>query len=331
MRSALVALVLLLAGCIDAQGPAQAPTATVEPALQERQLLPEGPALDRNATVEAPVWNVGDAFLVTATYGDEQAAYTLVVSASDGSTHTLSSTDPQTATYDALFDISYVGRIRARDLAGSQQDAPVQFFSFPLADGKTWKAEWDGLSVDMVATFNPSIPTPLGNLPGFDIVATAGGAPHATYDYVPALGWWSRLEFAEGYGLRVDERVANWTGALASATVKTLLDQKGPVPLVGPNAHAFVVSPEQHTVSVLLTGTGPAIVRAMGYLDPQGHPVNSQAETVQFKSDANSFWMHEELAPTPGEWKVLSPVLHGPDASYRLQVREVGVTQKPFP
>jgi hypothetical protein len=188
---AIVLIALGLTGCI---GPSSTTTADVAE-------LPQAPvavasAINNSSAVEAPAWKAGDAW-ETTTRGAGNGRGTLVVASASSDSYLLATDNPTLAGYDAMYDVSYVGRVRASDLAGAQRDKPVQFFAFPMKNGALWSTTWDGAQVVMSATFTPSIPT-AGGAPGFAIVATKDGKAYATYDYVPALKWWSHLDFAEG-------------------------------------------------------------------------------------------------------------------------------------
>lgn len=328
---ALVLLTLLAAGCIDAGNEPVAPGATVSPPESTLLPAPEG-SLDKNASVPAPTWSVGDAWHGTVVFGDESRPITFAVTGADASGYTMGTSDNDTAVYDAVFDVSYVGRIRASDLAGHQQGQPVAFFSFPLSDGKTWTAQWDGLQVNLTATFNPAIKTKLGLSPGFDVAATVGGQPFATFDYVPALRWWSHLTFAEGYGFTLDSAQANWTGSVVASTAKVLLDVKSPTPVLEPGAHAFTVSQAQHAVVVVVQAASGAHFRAFNLMDPDNKPYATTMPSGVIGTGGPPGYFHvETLPPTPGQWKAFTPAVHGPEGVVRLLVQEVAVAQKAVP
>ena len=60
---------------------------------------------------------------------------------------------PDRAFQDAREDVSRLGPQRKSDLAGSQGDDRVQFFQWPLVDGKSWSTRWDHQPVTITATF----------------------------------------------------------------------------------------------------------------------------------------------------------------------------------
>lgn len=317
---ALVILVLgaPLAGCI---GGGEAP---VSPAAEV-----EAPPFDLplRADVDVAAWAVGDAWDVVTTGEGAGTRSTLVVTAADAEGYTLSTTDEGTAGYDALEDVSYLGRIRASDLAGSQQGAPVQFFSFPLTDGKTWTTTWDGLAVTLTATFVPAMDTTAGIHPGFAIEGKADGESYVKYDYVPMLKWWSKLAFANGYGFRVERVHVNWTGEVLRAEAATLLEATTSAP-GAPGAHAFTVGEGQSFVALSYAGEAQAYARGYVLVAPDGMPHATGPSGVTAGKGASGF--EERLPPTPGEWRLLVPTLHA-DGAFRIVVRQVALVPFAFP
>lgn len=144
-----------------------------------------------------PLWQVGD-FWEFQTTGGGQAATTFVVAKSTGSEYLLLPTDEETALYDAVFDVSFVGRTSAKDLSGRQGDTAVKFFQFPLSDNLSWTTTWDGEERTITAKA-AQVKTPLGSTAGFDLVArNATGADKVRYSFAPSVGWFTRYEFLEG-------------------------------------------------------------------------------------------------------------------------------------
>lgn len=279
-------------------------------------------AIDRNASLDAPAWRVGDAWTVESSGVADGERATLVVVAAEGSSYQLQSTSEQMATFDAMFDVSYLGRIRASDLAGHQQDQPVQFFSFPLAHGKAWTAQWDGLEISLTAGFSPGIPTPLGPQPGFVIQGTtADGQPYVEYDYVPALRWWSHLHFAEGYGIKVTAVSENWTGQYATATAQTLLTL-GPG---SPPGGTFTVAEGQTTVALTLMGYAEAHARAVALVDPD-HGERMGPAVTHSATPAGGFEVYTFPAK-PGQWKLAAPTAHHPNGFFAVHAQQVAVAK----
>lgn len=308
-------LVLPLAGCFGGKDGSE--DEGVDPAVDAP--APGSPVATGGAadgSFDAPVWTVGDAWAISPV-GDAGQPGVLVVTGAEGDAYTLATTDPDAAGYDALFDISYLGRIRASDLAGHQGGKPVQFFSFPLADDKTWTTTWDGLEIKLAAKWNPALTTSAGIHPGFEIVGTYEGEPYVRYDYVPTLKWWSHLSFANGYGMKVERTFADWTGEYVAAEAKKLVES-APAPSV-----TFTVEEGASFVHVTLQGESTQYARAWRIFAPDGTPHDQQTETGSAGSGDVS--ITERLPPTPGEWRIVSPVVNA-DGGFTLKVNQVTLT-----
>lgn len=292
------------------------------------QMLANDPA---NATVPAPVWNVRDAWTVTTgSPGGESASNTFVVTASSGTTYTLASTGVEPAVYDALFDISFIGPMRASDLAGSQAGAAVKFFDFPLTNGKTWSTTWDGLEVRVTATANPRIETPRGPQPGFDIVAALpDGTPHATYNYVPAVKWWTSVTFSEGWGHTVTEFKENWTGT-AYAPVSKEVFSLAPV---GPATHTpgqqFKVDEGQAVLAIVLIGHTEHQARAITLVDPNHAlvPLPGGDDVMVDPAVRSEFRVDMIEAPAPGQWGILMAMAHEPDGFMMVSGHQIALDE----
>ena len=320
MRSVLILVAAIVAaGCIGPSEPVE--TASVDPAkVLTDALTPPAPGLDRNASVEAPEWRVGDAWTIDSSGAGESERATLVVVAADSGSYQLRSTSEQMATFDAMFDVSYVGRIRASDLAGHQQDQPVKFFDFPMRDGSAWSATWDGIEVSLRAGFQPAIATPMGPQPGFVIQGTTpDGATYVEYDYVPALKWWTHIHFAEGYGFKVTGTAANWTGTYAVGTAKELLRLASG----GPPGGVFTVDADQTFVTMTTIGFAEAHARALVLVDPEN---NEHGGAFHEASPAPSGVFDVRTFPAKaGQWKVAAPVVHHPHGGFATTFQQVAI------
>lgn len=322
---------LLLAGCVGKEAPAMTPAeagrvGAVEPEVMVDPLLPDGSGTGSVALGDAPLWNVGDAWSIMSMGNDATEQSYLVVVAADGDSYTLATTSESQAGYDAMFDISFIGKIRARDLAGHQQGEPVQFFDFPLADGKTWTTTWDGFEVTLTAKQTPK---------GFDIVGVrADGEPHVTYDYDPALRWWSKLEFPEGYGIKADRLVEGWTGAIVTGTAELVFDSAPAPALANPGSGSFTIAEGQSFGMVLVMGGGEAWARGFQLFEPAGTPyLDSTIGTFEFGDamTAHSFRYQQPIPATPGEWHIVAPMMHDPSGWGSVLVYQVAVATKQFP
>lgn len=322
---------VLLAGCVGSEVPAADPARSAEgldvsvvadPVSEDGAPPVDAPMLG------APVWLVGDAWSVMSVGGAEDSAETLVVTSATPDSYTIETTGESTAGYDAMFDVSFIGKIRARDLAGHQQDQPVQFFDFPLEDGKTWVTAWDGLEVTLMAKKAAR---------GFDITGTVDGEPYVTYGYDPALKWWPKLEFAGGYGIRVEKLVSGWTGELKTATAKVVFESGPAAPVATPGSGSFTIDEGQAFGMVSATGAGTAWVRGFWLIDPSGtsyftgNTTNVETMDPETVGQSDDFGYSERIPAMAGEWRILAPTLHDPSGWGSVTVHQVAIASKQFP
>lgn len=339
-------LVAGLAGCLSgedapaATAPGQGetlaagiadPSALADDVEALADMLANDPA---NATVAAPVWSVRDAWtFTTGSPGGESASNTFVVTAASGTTYTLAPTATESAVYDALFDVSFIGPTRASDLAGSQHGTAVKFFDFPMADGKSWTTTWDGFELQVTAKANPRIDTPRGPQPGFDIVASLpDGSAHVTYNYVPAVKWWTTIIFSEGWGHTLTEFKQNWTGVAYTPVAKQVFS----LAPVGPATHTpgqqFTVDEGQAVLAIVLMGHTEHQARAITLVDPNHAPVPLPGgEDVMVDPATRSEFRVDMIdAPAPGQWGIAMAMAHEPDgfmmvAGHQVALEEIAV------
>lgn len=324
MRAIVLVLVLAgasLAGCL---GGADAPSATRGEPL-ETALVPAAPGASGAADeAQAPTWALGDAWSVVTSGPSGEERVQLVVTGVSSDAYTVSTTGEQMAMYEALFDISYLGRIRASDLAGHQQDQPVRYFDFPLADNKTWSTTWDGLEVVLKATRGAR---------GFDIVGTVEGEPYVAYDFVPELKWFSRLRFeAQDFTITVERLDEGWTGTLAVATAKTVYEASTTTPVATSGSGAFTIDEGQTHGVVVLAGGGERWARAFALVDPSGqqHPTTQISNFDSELMGPRHAWQLETFPATAGEWHVLLEGAHDPEGRLSLAIHQVAITPAPF-
>ena len=328
MRSRLVSILvaaLTFAGCIGSDA-GDVPTSTLQSGetAVEPAVVPET-AATAVAPFAVPVWSVGDAWAGTSFNGEEQTPFTLVVTDVDGQSYTLETTDEQTAGWDAMYDVSYIGKIRASDLAGSQQGTPVTFFSFPLEDKKTWTTTWDSYEVTLTAAKSAR---------GFDITGTVDGEPYVAFDYVPELRWWSKLDFVrDGYGIKIDRIVPGWTGQLASATAKLVFEASPAAPIGSPGSGSFTIDEGQTFATVTIQGGGSQWARALYLVQPDGTPYMAQTND-NFEAEGmgpRGVYLSEQIPPTPGDWRIVAPSVHDPAGAFHVTVHEVATSTRQFP
>lgn len=319
-----IALAAILAGCVQTESP----TAASEPAEPlDTALLSTGEDAPGDAPldVEAPEWLVGDAWsIVSRGFGEEERSF-LVVTAADASGYTLATSSEQAAGYDAMHDISYIGRIRASDLAGHQQGEPVKYFDFPLADGKTWTARWDGFDVALTATATPT---------GFAISGAIDGAPYVEYDYSPEMKWWTRIHFVQGdYGFTVERLQPEWRGTIASATASVLYEAGPESPVFTSGTGSFTVDEGQTFAMLTLIGGGERWARAFVLTDPANsvYPTTTVENAEVEAMGPRGVFLQERLPATPGPWRVEAPAVHDPSGGFWLLVHQVAIVTSPFP
>lgn len=318
---AALSILVALSGCIADDAPT-ATNALPDAALADAAPAAAGEVATLPVAVEAPVWLLGDSWSITSFGGGTEERGFVVVTKADTESYLLETTSEQLAGYDAMNDISFLGRIRARDLAGFQADAPIQFFDFPLADGKSWKTQWDGMEVTLTAAKAGE---------GFTIVGMTESAPYVTYDYKPSLKWWSGIEFAGGYGLRVDRFAPNWTGTLATATANMVYMSTTVFPVATINSEPFTVSEGQTFLGLRIHGGGDAWARTLTLMDPANQPY--MTTTANSEATATPMWVNyeEQIPAVPGTWHISAPVAHSPDAWWMVHVQEVALGTKQFP
>lgn len=310
-----IVLTLLLAGCVG-----DASTGTSSASLEPGDVVADATVsealLDPGSV---PRWNVGDAWSITSHgFGEENSV--LVVTAATSDAYTLSTTSEQAASFDAIFDVSYIGQIRSGDLAGSQQGAPILYYSWPLAEGKTWTTTWDGLAVTLTATADPA--------GGFLIVGTADGTDYVHYDYDPELKWWSHLEFVrEGYGMTIGRLETGWTGEIATAVAEEVYASSPAAPVASPNTGAFTIAEGQTFGMITLAGGGAQWARGFQLIDPAGKPHPAGIDTFEADGAGMNVEYQEQIPPTPGEWRILSPAVHDPTGGFALTVHQVAVSK----
>lgn len=314
---------LALAGCIGAGDPLQVGVVDGN----DSTFVVESVAVNLTelaaAGLPVPEWRVGDAWTVEQYGPSGDSSCQLVVTAAD-SNYMLRPTCETLAQADAAFDMSYVGPIGRDHLSGAQQGTPVRFFDFPLTDGKTWTTKWDGIDVTLTATFVASLAAPgAGSAPGFAIVGTtADGETYVTYDYAPALKWWTAIDFAEGYGTRVTKFEEGWTGTYKTATTNLAYESPGNGLLV---PATFGVSEGQTSLLLILSGRLGGHSFAVNLVDPDG---TTQYQRVE-NAGEGGFFEVVTLPAIPGDWKLASVGAYDPNAgSLRLAIHEVLVTDE---
>ncbi len=209
MRSLQLAVALLmLAGCAGSGGPSSS-----GPAAQ-------GGLESTASAIGLPQWAVRDAW----TYKSGDATLTYVVTADQGADWLMETDSPERAFANLRDDVSRLGPQRKADLAGSQGADRVEFFQWPLTDGKTWTTQWDHQPV----TIKARVANGVADLMAHDRNGTM--VYHYTYD--PAVRWFKELHHfgsdgKEIIGFTLSAAVHNWTGSVARWKLDNVGSQHG--------------------------------------------------------------------------------------------------------
>lgn len=223
MRAAAVLALacLLLAGCSGGRPSGGAgPSSSTSPGT--------GPHTGHDAMrhLLAPAWQLGDWWTLESPQG---GTFTHAVSKDAGDDWVVDTDNADIAFFDARNDISFLGKVRKSDLAGSQGDKRVEFLRFPLQPGLNWTTTWDGQ------------PTAIHVVDVKDGKATlsaarANGTRYADYTYSDQARYFSRFAFYDAAGASV---AYEWTlrssgpafsGTLVRWTLTPLYGVSGPIP-----------------------------------------------------------------------------------------------------
>ncbi|MHB1260595.1 MAG: hypothetical protein ACYC2H_02640 [Thermoplasmatota archaeon] len=223
---------VLLAGCSgsDASNDPEADSAAPMHAGQHGA-NPEGTHL------LAPEWAIGDSWTLTS---DQGGTFSHVVSGDSGADWTMDTDNPDIAFFDAQGDISFLGKVRKSDLAGSQGTTRVEFLRFPLQANLSWSTTWDG---------NPTMIHVAKVADGkADLMAMrADGTTYATYTYDSKAGYFSRFTFfapdgtTVGFEWSLQSSGSTFSGNLVRWALETVYETHGPFP--GTGAQGFSVEP----------------------------------------------------------------------------------------
>lgn len=200
----LVALVLMasgLAGCSGGSGDG--------PGDHDSLTATDDGATGPGESLTMPEWAVGDAWV----YEFNGASTAYVITAETGSDWIIETDSAERSFSDAREDISRLGPQRKSDLAGSQGEDRVEFFRWPLEEGKTWSTRWDHLDVRIrVMEVIDGVATIEANL-------ASDGSLAYRYTYVAEDRWFGDLRHFAPDGtelvhLTLTEAVRSWTGTL---------------------------------------------------------------------------------------------------------------------
>lgn len=315
---ALLAAATALAGCSGDEGTPDDPATPMD----------DDPSPPTAASsVGAPAWAVGDWFGHHVFFGAEDAAGThinTVVVEDQGDAWTLATDSDEVAKWEAAWDFPMLGRIAKADLGATAFGSQWGIYEFPMRNGNTWTSSIDPLfngprDVSFVATFNTGIETPYGIKPGFDILGTnSDGAIEIRTDYVPDIGWYSRLilfdtstEAADDYILdvRAMGRGHDWTGTYFIDEARSVVSYEGymtpfdPATSSPPEVAQFTMSEGADelygiVIEVAVVGTSQVML-----IDPNGG--NQRIEATHLEPDVDGWAQSFEfvsVASVPGDW-----------------------------
>lgn len=277
--------------------------------------LPAAPLTTRQAQrgIEAPEWEVGDAWLVSFDGGDPMCWLVVAVATEEGYR--------QGVTCDGDVDEYFAADIAARgngfagsfsrDLEGLDEGDEVRWFDWPLTDGKTWSTSLGSFEVDAIATFT-QVEGAEGEEPGYTIEMTDpdSGTTVVTYDFVPSLAWWSHLTFPQSdYTFRVLDRTDGWSDPVVYGIGRTAYEQR--VSFVGatvttqpPFLPSFEVA-EAENMLVVYTSRQGVSGGHLSLRDPGGNERFAQSGTSMTTGLGSSSYPSFELGfieGAPGTW-----------------------------
>lgn len=205
MRSKTLSLLVLLvavglAGCTQTPGPGTDG---------------DGPTDPRVMTL--PVWELGEwwTFEIQVPGFDDETVRMVYAWDKDnymetrGWKHMMLGGPRDHAVFHAVFDINpFLGRIHSDVLSPHEDGLHSSIFDFPLEPpGETWEEKpnqvFFGKSRSFESTYSESVPAPGGSTAGYEIVATADDGSTVTYNYVPDVKWFTRMEVTDANGDRV--------------------------------------------------------------------------------------------------------------------------------
>ncbi len=319
---ALLLVAVALAGCAeDTPEPEPVPTEVKGPGTTE--------GITAEDAAKAPSWSIGDWFGHHIYFGptDTEGSHinTVVVEAGPGG-YLMLPDDPEVAKWEAAWDFPMLGQIGTSNLETTAFGVDWNVYKFPMRDGDTWTANVDPLfngarELAITATFNPAISTPYGVFPGFDLVGVnATGEIELVTDFVPEIGWYSRLLYMDTstpdpedfvFNIRSMGRGANWNGTVHTAEARSVveefaLSQPGdPTSYANAAHHAtFTMSEEAselYGVVFALSATGRT---AIDLFDPaQKHHQYEVQEADADPENANAIFEFVELPAVPGNWE----------------------------
>lgn len=315
MRVPALALVplLLLAGCAG------------DPPADEGAAAADGGAdglIDASSRLLAPAWKVGDYWTLSSPQG---GTFTHAVSADAGDDWVMDTDGADMAFFDAASDISFLGKVRKADLAGSQGEARVEFLRFPLQSNMSWTTTWDGaptmIHVGKVEGGKAQV-----------LAMRADGTTYAKYTYSDQAGYFTAFAFYDpdgttvGYEWSMQSSGAGFAGQLVRWSLTEIFSTTGPIPQgVTKN---FQVAPGFTDIhfTANLDCTAGAVAVAVG---PMTGPAEDRGYSAQGPCPLVDIGSYAIAAPEAAEqWGAL--VTGTPATAGTLDLKVVGRSQTLF-
>jgi hypothetical protein len=269
----------------------------------------------------APEWRLGDSWTMDSPQG---GTFTHAVSKDAGDDWVVDTDDADNAFFDARGDISFLGKVRKSDLAGSQGDQRVEFLRFPLTAGLNWTTTWDG---------NPTMVHVVGVKDGKAslMAMRADGTKYAEYTYSDSARYFSHFAFYDPKGESVGYE---WTlrssgpfaGTLVRWTLATLFERHGAIQ--SEDSRTFPVPAGFGDVWVqadLDCSTGAVVIAA----GPPTGPVEDRGYAAQGPCPLTDHAAYALAAPTSDEMWGAS-VTAAPTTAGTLDLQLLGRTQVQF-
>lgn len=183
---------------------------------------------DAATSILAPDWQVGDAWTLSSPQQDS-GPFTHAVSGEAGDDWIVDTDSRDTAYFDARFDVSFLGKVRKSDLAGSQGSTRVEFLRFPLSQGLNWTTMWDGERMTVQATQVTEGKATLQ-------ARRADGTLYAEYVYDSKPAYFTRFAFYApdgttiGFEWSLQQAAKGFSGTLVRWTLAELYQASGPIP-----------------------------------------------------------------------------------------------------
>lgn len=309
----LAAAITLVPGCLSSE---EEPVAQGTIAVTDETALGVTGASGLPPTADAaPLWSVGDFW----EYQTPGGGATLVVTSASASLYELLPTDEALATYDAAFDVSYVGPIGARDLSGRQGEDAVRFLQFPLTDNLSWTTLWDGDEVTITATADPAVKTPVGPSPGFTLVArNSTGAETVRYTYAPVVGWFTSLEFYENgvptYSVELQRFGKGFQGVVHRGEARSIIATSS---TLGPSSSSgsFPVREEERSLVASYTIGGAAQAMSALLIDPSNGKHDIGPKPVNLVTQGREGGI-VTIPAAPGTWQYSATFAGAPTLSF---------------